>query len=55
MQKQSDDGLCPESPIAKKAQIGQRLLRAADLILLLAELVGEFDQQSSVAAALVLR
>lgn len=55
LQNRLDDLLRPIRPIPQQPEITQRLLRAAQLILVLAEGVGEFDEQLSEAVPLVLR
>ena len=49
------DRFGPVRPVPQKPQVAQRLLRAAQLPLALAELVAERDQELAEAFALVLR
>jgi hypothetical protein len=55
IEKQLDDSLRPISPVAKQAQITQRLLWTAQLPFLLAQFIGEFDKIFSIAMPLMLR
>ncbi len=55
LEQEVDDDLGPVGSIAEQAQIGERLLGTAELVLALGELVGEFDEKLAIASALVLR
>ena len=52
--QQLDDGLSPVGSITQQAQVRKRLLRTPQFAFFLAELVGEFDQEFTVAVSLVL-
>lgn len=49
-----DNLLRPVRPVAQQAEVAQRLFRAAELALVLAEGVGELDEQLAVPVTLVL-
>ena len=54
-EEEVDDSLSPVRTVAEETQIGKRLLWASKLAFLLAELVGEFNQEFAVAVSLMLR
>ena len=54
VQQKLDDLLRPIRAVSQETEVAQRFLRATELALDLAELVGEFDKELSVAMALVL-
>ena len=55
VEEEVDDGFCPVGAVAQQAQVTKWLLRASEFAFLLAELVGERDQQFAVSVALMLR
>lgn len=55
VRQQFNEDLLPELAVAEQAQIGERLLRGAQLALALAELVGEGDEQATQPLPLILR
>lgn len=55
LQYRLDDLLCPIRPIPQQTEITQRLLRTAQLVLMLAEGVGELDEEFAETVPLVLR
>jgi hypothetical protein len=54
-EQQVDDSFCPVCTVAQKTQVTERLLGTTELELLLAQLVGELDEEFAVSVPLVLR
>jgi hypothetical protein len=52
--QQLDDSLSPVGSVTQQAQVRKRFLRTSEFPFLLAEFVGEFDQEFTVTMSLVL-